>query len=138
MCAIQSFLPELKGRRLLVHEDTKSVIRVLTHLTSRSSAIMCELKKLFLPIDKFDIKIKTTYIRSAANIRADGLNRIKDNSDRKLKERKFGRLNKLRSPISIDRFASFENTQTSRYNAKWRDGRAEAVDFLHLSDDGWY
>ena len=41
--------------------------------------MMCELRKLFLLIDEFDIK--TTYIRSATNIFADGLNRIKDNSD---------------------------------------------------------
>ena len=32
-CAIDSFLPELKGRRLLLHEDTKSVVGVLPHLT---------------------------------------------------------------------------------------------------------
>ncbi len=44
------------------------MIGVLTHLTTRSPAMMCELKKLFLLIDEFDIKIKTIYIRSAANI----------------------------------------------------------------------
>jgi hypothetical protein len=136
-CAIQSFLPELKGRRLLLHEDNQSVIGVLTHLTSRSPAMMCELRKLFLLIDEFDIKIRTTYIRSAANIWADGLSRVKDNSDWKLRESSFDRLNKLWGPVSIDRFASFENKQTPRYNAKWRDGRAEAVDSLHLSDDAW-
>ena len=32
-CAIESFLPELKGRRLLLHEDNQSVVGVLTHLT---------------------------------------------------------------------------------------------------------
>ena len=136
-CAIQSFLPELKGRRLLLHEDNQSVIGVLTHLTSRSPAMMCELRKLFLLIDEFDIKIITTYIRSAANIWADGLSRVKDNSGWKLRESNFDRLNKLWGPVSIDRFASFENKQTPRYNAKWRDGRAEAVDSLHLSDDAW-
>jgi hypothetical protein len=30
--------------------------------------MMCELRKLFLLIDKYDIKIRTQYIRSAANI----------------------------------------------------------------------
>ncbi len=32
-CSIQAFLPELKGRRLLLHEDSQTVIGVLTHLT---------------------------------------------------------------------------------------------------------
>ena len=99
---------------------------------------MCELRKLFLLIDEFDINIRTTYIRSAANIWADGLSRIKDNSDWKLKDNKFRRLNKPWGPVSIDRFASFENKQTLRYNAKWRDVRAEAADSLHLSDDARY
>ena len=73
--------------------------------------MMCELRKFFVLFAEFDIKIKTTYIRSAANIWADGLSRIKDNSDWKLKESKFRRLNKLWGPVSIDRFASFENKQ---------------------------
>ena len=100
--------------------------------------MMCELEKLFFLGDEFDIKIKTTYVQRTANIWADGLSRIKDNSDWKLKASKFGRLNKLWGPVFIDRFASFENKQTVRYNAKWRDGRAGGVDSLHLSDDAWY
>jgi hypothetical protein len=67
-CAIHSFLPELKGRRLLLHEDTQYDIGVLTHMPSRSSTMMCELRKLSLLIDEFDNKIKTTYMRSVANI----------------------------------------------------------------------
>jgi len=114
-CAIYSFLPELKGGRILLHEDNQFVIGELTYLTARSPAMMCELRKLFLLIDGFGIKIRTTYIRSTANILADGLIRIKNNSYCKLKERKFGRLNKMWGPVSIDRFASFENKQTARH-----------------------
>ena len=67
-CAIQSFLPELKGIRFFLHEDNQSVIGVLTSLTSRSPAMMCELINMFLLIEELDIKIRTTYIRCAANI----------------------------------------------------------------------
>ena len=38
--AIKSSLPELKERRLLLHEDNKSMGRVLSYLTSRSSAMI--------------------------------------------------------------------------------------------------
>jgi hypothetical protein len=55
-----------------------------------------------------------------------------------VKASKFERVNKLRGPVSIDRLASFENKQTARYNAKWRDKRAEGVDSLHLSDYAWF
>ncbi len=79
--AIQAFLPELKGRRILLHEDNQSVIGVLTHLTSKSPTMMCELRKLFFLIDTWDSKIRTQYIRSAANVWADNLSRVTDNSD---------------------------------------------------------
>ena len=37
----------------------------------------------------------------------------------------------------MDRFASNANKQLPRYNAKWRDGTAEAVVNLHLPDSAW-
>ncbi len=37
----------------------------------------------------------------------------------------------------MDRFAYNANKQLPRYNAKWRDGTAEAVDSLHLPDKAW-
>jgi hypothetical protein len=37
----------------------------------------------------------------------------------------------------MDRFASKKNKQLQRYNAKWRDGEAEAMDSLHLTDEAW-
>jgi hypothetical protein len=136
-CAVQSFLPELKGRRLLLHEDNQSVIGVLTHLTSKSPAMMSELRKLFLLLDTYDIKIRTRYIRSAANIWADGLSRVTDNADWQLAPRVFQHLSGQWGTHSIDRFASSANKQVPRYNARWRDGEAEAVDCLRLSDADW-
>jgi hypothetical protein len=136
-CAVESFLPELKGRRLLLHEDNQSVVGVLTHLTSRSPAMMSELRKLFLLTDENDIRIRTQYIRSAANIWADKLSRETDTSDWQLHPRVFRHLEKEFGRHTVDRFASRENRQLPRYNAKWRDGTAEAVDSLHLPDHVW-
>jgi hypothetical protein len=42
--------------------------------------MMLELKKLFLLTDEHDISIRTKFIRSAANLWADCLNRETDNS----------------------------------------------------------
>ena len=70
--AIKAVLPELKGKRLLLHDANQSVIGVLTHLTSKSPTMMCELRKPFLLI---------IYIRSVANAWADNLSRVTDNSD---------------------------------------------------------
>ena len=67
-CAIKYFLPKPKGRRLLLDEDNKSMMGFITHLTSRSPVMMFERRELFLLTDKNDIRIRTQYIRSAANI----------------------------------------------------------------------
>ena len=80
-CAIHAFLPKLRGKRLLLHGDNQFIIGVLTHLTSKFTTMMCELRKLFLLIDTYDIKIRTLYIRSAANVWADNISRVTDNSD---------------------------------------------------------
>ncbi len=66
---------------MLLHEDNQSVVGVLTHLTSRSPMMMGELRKLFLLTDENNIKIRTQYIRSVANIWADKLSREQDSFD---------------------------------------------------------
>ncbi len=136
-CVIKSFLPELKGRRLLLYKDNQSVVGVLTHLTSRSPAMISELRKLFLITNENDIKIRTQYIQSAANIWADKLNRETDSSDWQLAPRVFKHLDATYHKHTIDRFSSTKNKQLQRYNAKQRDGEAEAVDFLRLTDGAW-
>ncbi len=93
------------------------------------------MRKLFLLIDMYDTKVKTQYIRIATNIWADSLSRVTDNSEWQLSPRVFKHLSGLWGSHSVDRFASFENKQMPRYNVRWRDGQAEAVDCLRLPED---
>ena len=53
--AVLSFLPFLKGRRVLLHEDNQSVIGVLSNLTSRSPVMMAELRKFWFLFDSNNI-----------------------------------------------------------------------------------
>ena len=81
--------------------------------------MMCELRKLFLLIDTYDIKIKTQYIRGAANVWADNLSHVMDNFDWQMAPRKFIKhFNKVWGPHTIDRFASYANKHLPRFNAK--------------------
>ncbi len=66
--AIKASLPELKRKRLLLREDNQFVIGVLTHTTFKSPTMIFELRKLFLLLDTYDIKIRTRNIRSATNV----------------------------------------------------------------------
>ena len=135
--AVESFLPLLVGRNILLHEDNQAVVAILTHTTTRSPDMMRELRKLWLLLDENDITIRPRYIRSAANIWADRLSREVDLSDWQFNPRLFRYLDKLWGPHTIDRFASMENRLTTRYNSRWNDPHCEAVDCLHLSDSSW-
>ncbi len=79
--AIESFIPDLKGRRMLIHEDNQTVVSILTHLTLISPVMKSELRKLFLLPDENGIGIRTQYIRSEAIIWADKLSLETGTSD---------------------------------------------------------
>eukprot|EP00873_Tetraselmis_striata_P017437 jgi/Tetstr1/437701/TSEL_026356.t1 len=93
--AVESFLPQLRGRRVLLHEDNTAVVAALTNLTSRSPVMMEELRKLWHLLDIHDISIRPRYIQSAANVWADRLSRELDDSDWQLNPRIFAYLQRL-------------------------------------------
>lgn len=134
--AVESFLPQVRGRRVLLHEDNTAVVQILTHLTSRSPELMNELRKLWYLLDVNGIHIRPQYIQSAANIWADRLSRITDDSDWQLHPRLFRSLDK-RYRHTIDRFASGTNTHLPRFNSRWLEPGTEAVDCLRLPNSAW-
>jgi hypothetical protein len=79
--AVLSFLPHLAGRNVLLHEDNQAVCHVMAGLTSRSPAIMTELRRIWYLSDTNNIHIMPMYIRYAANTWADKLSRHLDNDD---------------------------------------------------------
>ena len=134
--AVETFLPQLRCRRVLLHEDNQAVVAILTKLTSRSPALMNELRKLWHIMDENDITIRPRYIQSAANIWADRLSLELDDADWRLHPRLFRQLDK-QYQHTIDRFASGENAQLPRFNSRWLEPRTEAVDCLRLPDSQW-
>jgi hypothetical protein len=99
--------------------------------------MMTELRRLWHSQNVNGIIIRPMYIRSAANILADSLNRELDRDNWQLNPRIFSYLQAEWGPHSTDRFASMENTQLPRYNAKWRDPECEDIDCLHIPDAAW-
>eukprot|EP00873_Tetraselmis_striata_P040771 jgi/Tetstr1/461035/TSEL_006185.t1 len=135
--AVESFLPHLAGRRVLLHEDNHAVCSVLAGLTSRSPAMMAELRKLWYLLDSNCVHIRARYIRSAANVWADRLSRHLDSDDWQLDPVMFAELEAMWGAHSVDRFASAMSAMLPRYNAAWLDPGCEALDSLHLSDAEW-
>eukprot|EP00873_Tetraselmis_striata_P019580 jgi/Tetstr1/439844/TSEL_028255.t1 len=135
--AVESFLPHLAGRNVLLHENNQAVCHVLSGLTSHSPEMMAELRRLWCLLDSHGIHLRARYIRSAANISADRLSRHLDSDDWQLDPLMFAELESRFGSHSIDRFASALNTLLPRYNAAWLDPTCEAVDSLHLPNADW-
>jgi hypothetical protein len=108
--AIESFLPQLRGRNVLLPEDNNPVVATLTKLTTRSPVIMTKLRRMWYMLDTNDIRIRPHYIRSAANLCVDTLNRDLDIEDRQLNPRIFLHMHDRWGPLTIDSFASMRNT----------------------------
>eukprot|EP00873_Tetraselmis_striata_P004901 jgi/Tetstr1/425165/TSEL_015626.t1 len=62
--AVLTFLSELRGRHVLLHEDNMGVANFLANLTSCSSLLMTELGKLWFILDSNDIFIRARYIKT--------------------------------------------------------------------------
>ena len=138
--AVQSFLPQLRGRRVVLDGDNQAVIHILTHLTSRSPTLMTELRKLWFLLDSEDIRLRSRWISTHANIWADRLSRELDTGDWQFNPRIFRHINKMwggQTGHAIDRFASATNALLPRFNSRWNCPGAEAVDSLSLSDQHW-
>jgi len=133
--AVESFLKELQGKHVTLREDNQVVIALLVSWTTRSPALMRELRKLFWLLDINNIRLYPKYIRSAANWWADALSRMDDDDDWKLHPRWFKQLDADYGPHTIDRFATANNRHLERYNSAWGDPMSEGVDCF--TQDNW-
>eukprot|EP00873_Tetraselmis_striata_P005087 jgi/Tetstr1/425351/TSEL_015800.t1 len=79
--AALTFLSELRGRPVLLHEDNKEVVYILANLPSPSPLLMTELRNTWYILGTNDISIRARYIKRTANIRADRFSREIDYSD---------------------------------------------------------
>ena len=126
--AVASFLGDLRGHQVRLHEDNQAVVHMLTSWTSRSPALMRQLRKLWMVLDANNITLHPSYIRSEDNVEADNLSRQADAGDYRLDPAIFDRLDRRWGPHSIDRFATSNNKQVARFNSAWAMPGSEGVD----------
>ena len=121
-------IADLQSRRLLLHEDNTGVVAMVHSLTSRSQALMAELRLLVSVLCEHDITLRARYIRSADNWDADYFSRIIQPREYQLNPEIFAYLSDLWGACSIDAFASDATTQLPRFWAESAGSTAVAVD----------
>eukprot|EP00873_Tetraselmis_striata_P025588 jgi/Tetstr1/445852/TSEL_033492.t1 len=74
--AVLTFLLELRGRHVLLHEGNVGVVHILANLTSSCAPLlMTKLRTLWFILDSNDISTRVHYIQTTANILVDCLSR---------------------------------------------------------------
>lgn len=131
---VEHYLPQLAGRRVLLHEDNQAVVWILTNLVTRSHEMMQELRKLWYVLDEYDIELRPMYIRSAANVIADFASRLACSGDYVLARARFLALQSTWGECTVDAFASPATAQLSRY---WSEGPVEGAEAVDAFAQEW-
>ena len=115
---------KLTNHRVRWYTDNQNVARILMVGSKKPHLHALALKVFSLSIHN-NIKLEPEWI---LNERADLLCRIVDYDDWMLNPVVFAEVDRLWGPHSVDRFANWQNCQTTRFNSRcWSPG-SEAVD----------
>ena len=134
--ALETFDSDVAGLAIRHWEDNQACVGAIGRMVSRSPALMLEVRNLHKQLQRLDVTLHTSYIRSEDNILADGLSRERDKADVQINPQVFAELGGSYL-FTIDRFASDNNRLLARFNSRWRCPGTEAVDALTVPDSLW-
>ena len=124
---LESLAKMLLNQRVRWFTDNQNVVRILT-VGSHKPALQQEAVAIFQLSVSSKIRIESEWIPREANQQADFLSRIVDKDDWSLHPDLFQILDAKWGPHTIDRFASYFNTQLPRFNSRFWNPGVEAVD----------
>lgn len=122
-----SFVPQLLtgGTVLRLMMDSLASVHVINNGTSKSDAMMVDLRRLQAVCDAHGVHLRASHLPSAANHVADKLYRTWDSTDWSLSDAAFQRFGTVYRPHTLDLFATSENRKCGRfYSATANSGTA--------------
>ena len=133
---LAAFLDRLEGQSLLLWEDNMTIVHVLTNRTTRSPELMHLLRRVWYLIDSAGIQLQVRYIASAENSLADALSRGSPMDELTLTPAAWADLERRWGPHTVDRYATAENAQLSRFNTLLPDARGDGAGALSQRWEG--
>lgn len=124
---LESIAAKLMHARVRWFSDNQNVVRIL-QVGSRKLNLQQEVVKVLNLSLQYQINLEPCWIPRESNQYADYLSRIMDNDDWQLNPIVFRLLDHVYGPHTIDRFASYHNTQLCRFNSRFWNPGSEAVD----------
>lgn len=97
--------------------DSTVSVAVMNNMTTRSPALMAVLTSVSNKLSARGLRAEASWLSSVANAHADKLSRDKDSSDWTLNAGVFRQLDAAWGPLTVDRFATAENSRLPRFNS---------------------
>ena len=129
-CAVSSFGQHLRGLNVQVLSDNITTVAYINHLGGPCKKISDLMESLWLTAKELNITLTARHYAGKINVEADRLSRLAPNQEWSLNTKIFHFIDDAWGPHSIDRFASFTTALLPRYNSRYWDPSAEAVDGL--------
>lgn len=130
--ALQSFVKLLQPKHttLRLMMDSLVSVHVVNNGTSKSEAMMRELRLLHEWCQQDGVELRASHLPSAVNYAADRLSRSNDSTDWALSDWAFQRLERQHGPHTLDLFASSLNNKCGRYFSRTADPGTAGVDAM--------
>lgn len=109
-----------RGGLLRVKVDNRVAMHVVNGFTSRSHALMAEVRRLHVILASLGINLKASWLPLVANEWADALLRMRDRADYRMSDEVGTRLDNLSGAPTVDMFASDVNTRCTRFFSRLR------------------
>jgi len=113
--------------------DSLVCVHVVNNGTSRSEAMMAQLRRLQRVCARFGVQVRASHLPSAVNHVADKLSRSRDSTDWSLSDTAFRRLENKYGPHTVDVFAMSTNNKCGRYYSATADPGTAGVDAMQQS-----
>ena len=124
---LESLMSKLQNCTVRWFTDNQNVARIL-QVGSRTPLLQKEALLVFSLCVKHNVSIEPEWIPRSENQLADFISHIQDWDDWQLNPSVFYSLQIRWGPCTVDRFASYYNTQLPRFNSRYYNSGAEAVD----------
>ena len=124
---LESLADKLHNQRIRWFSDNQNVVRILL-VGSRNPMLQKEALAIFNTSVVHQVRIEPEWIPRESNQQADYISRIIDHDDWSVHPSIFHKFDRMWGPHTVDRFASFFNTQLPRFNSRFWNPGSEAVD----------
>ena len=134
-----SYVHQLQGRRVKIFTDNQAAARIASIGSARLDLQQIALQ-IFQTCIRNAIELDEQWVPRDCNEQADLLSRFVDKDDWAVNARIFRIVDAKRGPHTIDRFASYYNSQLPRFNSKHASPRSSGMDSFAQdwsNDNNW-